>query len=64
MKHILIIQGGGRPNGNTAQLVSAFMRGAEAAGHRVELLSLNRLQVNGMYWLQCLPVWEALRAEG
>ncbi|HIS55325.1 MAG: flavodoxin family protein [Lachnospiraceae bacterium] len=47
MKHILIIQGGGRPNGNTAQLVSAFMRGAEAAGHRVELLSLNRLQVNG-----------------
>ena len=31
-KHILIVQGGGRPKGNTAQLVSAFTQGAESAG--------------------------------
>ena len=28
MKKILIIPGGGRPNGNTSQLVSAFAKGA------------------------------------
>lgn len=47
MKHILIIQGGGRPNGNTEQLVRAFAQGAEAAGHQVEVLSLARLEVKG-----------------
>lgn len=29
MKNILIVQGGGRPNGNTAQLVEHFVRGAK-----------------------------------
>lgn len=47
MKTILIIQGGGRPNGNTAQLVSAFMRGAADAGHHVELVSLTKTEVKG-----------------
>ena len=33
MKKILIIQGGGRPKGNTRQLVDAFAQGAmEAPG--------------------------------
>lgn len=32
MKKILVIQGGGRPKGNTAQLVDAFARGAKDAG--------------------------------
>ena len=40
MKRILVIQGGGRPNGNTAQLVSSFVRGAEEAGRHVEVISL------------------------
>lgn len=31
MKKILIIQGGGRPRGNTAQLVEQFIKGVEEA---------------------------------
>ena len=46
MKKILIVQGGGRANGNTAQLAKAFMKGAQEAGHEVELVSLNNVQVN------------------
>lgn len=47
MKKILIISGGGRANGNTAQLIKAFMEGAGEAGHQTELISLNKLKVNG-----------------
>lgn len=47
MKKILIIQGGGRPKGNTRQLVDAFAQGAAEAGHEVETISLNKIQVNG-----------------
>ncbi len=46
-KQILIVQGGGRPKGNTAQLVSAFAQGAESAGHAVEVVSLLRNEVKG-----------------
>lgn len=38
MKNILIIQGGGRANGNTAQLIKAFTAGAEEASHMVETI--------------------------
>ena len=47
MKQILVIQGGGRPNGNTEQLIRAFAKGAEAAGHRVEEISLLKQEVKG-----------------
>lgn len=47
MKNILIIQGGGRPKGNTAQLVASFEKGATDAGHRVETISLLKNEVNG-----------------
>ena len=47
MKKILIVQGGGRANGNTAQLAKAFLKGAQEAGHEVEFVSLNNVQVNG-----------------
>lgn len=47
MKNILIIQGGGRARGNTAQLVEAFRKGAESAGHRVETVSLLKTEVKG-----------------
>ena len=46
-KKILIIQGGGRPHGNTAQLVRSFAEGAEAAGHHTEILSLMKQEVKG-----------------
>lgn len=47
MKNILVIQGGGRANGNTSQLADAFIRGAEEAGHAVEKISLNKTEVKG-----------------
>lgn len=47
MKDILIIQGGGRPGGNTAQLIESFVKGAEAAGHRAETVSLVKNEVKG-----------------
>lgn len=36
MKNILIVAGGGRPKGNTAQFIDAFVKGAEEAGHLQE----------------------------
>lgn len=47
MKQILIVLGGGRARGNTAQLAEAFRRGAEEAGHRVETVSLMKEEVKG-----------------
>ena len=46
-KKILAVQGGGRANGNTAQLVKHFVRGAEEAGHQVEVISLIKNEVKG-----------------
>lgn len=47
MKKILVVIGGGRPNGNTSQLVDAFIKGASESGHEVEKVSLNKTVVNG-----------------
>ena len=47
MKNILVIQGGGRPNGNTAQLIRHFQEGASEAGHKVEVISLMKEAVKG-----------------
>ena len=47
MKNILIILGGGRARGNTAQLAEAFADGARAAGHHVETISLLKHEVKG-----------------
>lgn len=47
MKKIFVILGGGRANGNTNQLVDAFMQGARDAGHKVEKISLLKTQVHG-----------------
>lgn len=44
MKRILVIQGGGRPNGNTAQLIAAFLEGAKSAGHQTEVISLLKMR--------------------
>lgn len=45
MKNILVIQGGGRPKGNTAQLIDHFVNGAEEAGHHLEIISLLKNEV-------------------
>lgn len=47
MKKILVVIGGGRPSGNTSQLVDAFIKGASESGHEVEKVSLNKTVVNG-----------------
>lgn len=47
MKKILVVIGGGRPNGNTNQLVDAFIKGASDMGHETEKISLNKIEVNG-----------------
>ena len=44
---ILVAQGGGRPRGNTSQLVAAFKRGAEESGHSVDVVNLVREEVRG-----------------
>lgn len=46
-KHIVVVRGGGRPRGNTAQLVEHFARGAREAGHEVDIFSLDQYKVNG-----------------
>lgn len=47
MKKILVIQGGGRANGNTAQLVNHFVKGASDAGYEIEVVSLLKYEVKG-----------------
>ena len=47
MKRILVVLGGDRPKGNTRQLADAFIQGAVDAGHEVELISLNQVEVKG-----------------
>ncbi|MFR6143483.1 MAG: flavodoxin family protein [Finegoldia sp.] len=47
MKNILVVQGGGRNNGNTIQLSHSFIQGAKEAGHTVEKISLNKNEVKG-----------------
>ena len=47
MKHILVIVGSCRKNGNTEQLADAFIRGAQDAGHRVEKVFLGAKKING-----------------
>ncbi|MDR1621121.1 MAG: flavodoxin family protein [Synergistaceae bacterium] len=47
MKQILVIIAGGRPNGNTSQLVDSFIKGAEESGNQIERISLLKTEVKG-----------------
>ena len=49
MKRILVVLGGGRPKGNTRQLADAFIQGAVDAGHEVEFVSLNQVEVERLH---------------
>lgn len=41
MKNILVIQGGGRPKGNTEQLIDSFVKGAAESGHKADIRLVN-----------------------
>lgn len=47
MKKILVLNGSPRKNGSTASLINAFTEGAEGAGHEVNNLYLNSMNING-----------------
>ena len=41
----MVIQSSGKANGNTAQLVNSFVKGAQEKGHSVEVISLVKNEV-------------------
>ncbi len=47
MKKFLVIQSGGRANGNTAQRVGHFTKGVKESGHLAEIISLSKNEVKG-----------------
>ena len=46
MKHILVITGSPRPDGNSALLAQAFIEGAKAAGNEITLVEARKLKIN------------------
>ena len=46
-KKIVVLNGGPRLNGNTAELIKAFTAGAEANGHTVIRFDLERMNIHG-----------------
>ena len=47
MKKILILNGAGKKNGNTAALIEAFTEGAENVGNEVEEFYLQNMKIHG-----------------
>lgn len=47
MKKIVILNGAGKKNGNTAALIKAFREGAEAAGNTAEEFYLQTMNIKG-----------------
>lgn len=54
-KHILVITGSARPNGNSDMLADAFIRGARAAGHTVDVFQSGRTPMRAC--LHCENCW-------
>ena len=44
---ILVLNGSPRPKGNTKQMVDAFRKGAESAGHRVDVIDVCKKKIAG-----------------
>lgn len=44
---ILILNGSPRAKGNTAAMIAAFQKGAEEAGHKVEVVSVTKKKIAG-----------------
>ena len=47
MRKILILNGAGKRNGNTAALIKFFREGAEAAGHEIKEFFLQNMNIHG-----------------
>lgn len=47
MSNILILQGSPRANGNTAWMAEEYKNAAEAAGHKVTLVNVAKMKING-----------------
>ena len=47
MKKILVLNGAGKKNGNTAGLIEAFKTGAESAGNEVKEFYLHSMNIKG-----------------
>lgn len=60
-KNILILSTSPRKNGNSEMLAREFARGAEEAGHNVELLSLHDKTIGFCQRLSGLPENAAMR---
>ena len=46
-KKIVILNGSPRTNGNTKELVKAFVKGAESAGNTVQVFDLQKMNIHG-----------------
>jgi len=46
-RKIIILNGSPRPNGNTAQLIKAFTKGAQEVGNTVTTFFLDEMHING-----------------
>jgi len=47
MKNILVLNGAARKNGNTTQLLEAFIGGAKSAGHNFETFYMQTMDIHG-----------------
>ena len=46
-KKLVILNGSPRTNGNTKELVKAFVKGAESAGNAVQVFDLQKMNIRG-----------------
>ena len=46
-KKIVVLNGSPRANGNTKELVKAFVKGAESAGNTVQVFDLQKMNIHG-----------------
>jgi multimeric flavodoxin WrbA len=47
MRKILILNGAGKKNGNTAALIKSFREGAESSGHEIKEFFLQNMNIHG-----------------
>ena len=59
IKNVLVINGGGRPHGNTAKLIDSFIKGVTDAGHQAEVVSLVKNEVK-----PCFGCFSCLNGKG